>query len=45
MKSNNYTIRKYGVDCSNDILARYQYKTGNYLISIEQLTPVNYGID
>ena len=33
----NYTIKKYGVDCSDDILGRYQYKTGNYLISIEAI--------
>ena len=33
----NYTIKKYGVDCSDDILGRYSYKTGNYLMSIEQI--------
>tara|TARA_B100001250_G_C19726448_1_gene756301 strand:+ start:319 stop:768 length:450 start_codon:yes stop_codon:yes gene_type:complete len=33
----NYTLKKYGVDCSDDILGRYRYKTGNYLISIEQI--------
>ena len=33
----NYTIKKYGVDCSDDILGRYAYKTGNYLMSIEQI--------
>ena len=33
----NYTIKKYGVDCSDDILGMYAYKTGNYLISIEQI--------
>jgi hypothetical protein len=41
----NYTLKKYKLDCSDDILQRYRYKTGNYLINIEQLTPVNYEID
>ena len=33
----HYNIKKYKLDCSDDILTRYKYKTGNYLIGIEKM--------